>query len=164
MNTKEILIKLKDALINNALDAGDVPVYDIKEALIAEYTVAIGKDTIEYNRLFNYCSLIPDTGLNKNETISFIDRMINYSIEISNHTSVNTTELPDNIDPYEQYQTYLELSEHYKTANINQYYLCLENAYFHCKDAKTKQEIHDKMTAVKNSGHVTVKPASIVIV
>lgn len=164
MNTKEILIKLKDAIINNALDIGDVPINDIKEALIAEYTVAIGKDTIEYNRLFNYCSLIPDTGLNKNETISFIDRMINYSIEISNHTSVNTAELPDNIDPYEQYQTYLELSEHYKTANINQYYLCLENAYFHCKDAKTKQEIHDKMTAVKNSGHVTVKPASIVIV
>ena len=41
--------------------------------------------------------------------------MINYSIEISNHTSVNTTELPDNIDPYEQYQTYLKLSAHYKT-------------------------------------------------
>ena len=86
MNTKEILIKLKDAIINNALDTGDIPVNDIKEALIAEYTVAIGKDTIEYNRLLNYCSLIPDTGLNKNEAISFIDRMINYSIEISKHS------------------------------------------------------------------------------
>ena len=156
MNTKEILIKLKDAVLNNAMATNDVPIRDIKDALIAEYSVAIGKDTIEYNRLCNYCSIIPDAGLNRNETVSFIDRMINYSIEISNHTSVNNAELPDDIDPYEQYKIYLELSEQYKTTNINQYYLCLENACFHCKDDNIKQEIHDKMTAVKDSGCVTV--------
>lgn len=35
-NTKDILIKLKDATINQALPLNDLPVEDIKEAIKAE--------------------------------------------------------------------------------------------------------------------------------
>ena len=63
--------------------------------------------------------------------------MINYSASADN-ISTNDIELPDNINPDDQYLTYLNLAEHYKNNNINQYYLCIENAYYHCKEASVK--------------------------
>lgn len=162
-NTKDILIKLKDATINQALPLNDLPVEDIKEAIKAEYSISFGENSSEYDNLTQYCNRTAATFTSISDAITFLDTMINYSTSVDNISS-NNIELPDNINPDDQYLTYLNLAEQYKDNNINQYYLCIENAYYHCKEASVKDNLHNTLKAIKSSPLCTVKPVSIVII
>ena len=117
-NTKDILIKLKDATINQAVPLNDLPVEDIKEAIKAEYSISFGENSSEYDNLTQYCNRTAATFTSISDAITFLDTMINYSASADNISS-NDIELPDNINPDEQYLTYLNLAEHYKNNNIN---------------------------------------------
>lgn len=162
-NTKDILIKLKDATINQALPLNDLPVEDIKEAIKAEYSISFGENSSEYDNLAQYCNRTAATFTNISDAITFLDTMINYAASADNISS-NDIELPDNINPDDQYITYLNLAEHYKNNNINQYYLCIENAYYHCKEASVKDNLYNTLKDIKSSPLCTVKPVSIVII
>ena len=154
-NTKDILIKLKDATINQALPLNDLPVEDIKEAIKAEYSISFGENSSEYDNLTQYCNRTAATFTSISDAITFLDTMINYSTSADNISSIN---------PDDQYLTYLNLAEQYKDNNINQYYLCIENAYYHCKEASVKDNLHNTLKAIKSSPLCTVKPVSIVII
>ena len=162
-NTKDILIKLKDATINQALPLNDLPVEDIKEAIKAEYSISFGENSSEYDNLTQYCNRTAATFTSISDAITFLDTMINYSTSVDNISS-NNIELPDNINPDDQYLTYLNLAEQYKDNNINQYYLCIENAYYHCKEASVKDNLYNTLKAIKSSPLCIVKPVSIVII
>lgn len=162
-NTKDILIKLKDATINQALPLNDLPVEDIKEAIKAEYSISFGENSSEYDNLAQYCNRTAATFTSISDAITFLDTMINYSTSVDNISS-NNIELPDNINPDDQYLTYLNLAEQYKDNNINQYYLCIENAYYHCKEASVKDNLYNTLKAIKSSPLCIVKPVSIVII
>lgn len=162
-NTKDILIKLKDATINQALPLNDLPVEDIKEAIKAEYSISFGENSSEYDNLTQYCNRTAATFTSISDAITFLDTMINYSASVDNISS-NDIELPDNINPDDQYLTYLNLAEQYKDNNINQYYLCIENAYYHCKEASVKDNLYNTLKDIKSSPLCTVKPVSIVII
>ena len=64
---------------------------------------------------------------------------------------------------YKDYELYFALGEYYLTRNINQAYLCYENALFYCEDEKDKEYICNVINEVKNQG-VEVNPYSVIIV
>lgn len=92
-NTKDILIKLKDATINQALPLNDLPVEDIKEAIKAEYSISFGENSSEYDNLTQYCNRTAATFTSISDAITFLDTMINYSASADNISS-NDIELP----------------------------------------------------------------------
>jgi len=59
---------------------------------------------------------------------------------------------------------YAKLGDIYLGKNIEQAYLCYENAEYLCSDVKLKQEFSEKKNALLETGQVTVKPVSFVIV
>lgn len=64
---------------------------------------------------------------------------------------------------YKDYELYFALGEYYLNKNINQAYLCYENALFYCEDENDKKYICQVMKDVKNQG-VEVNPYSVIIV
>lgn len=88
-NTKDILIKLKDATINQALPLNDLPVEDIKEAIKAEYSISFGENSSEYDNLTQYCNRTAATFTSISDAITFLDTMINYSTSADNISSNN---------------------------------------------------------------------------
>lgn len=64
---------------------------------------------------------------------------------------------------YSDYELYFALGEYYLQKNINQAYLCYENALLYCTDNKDREYIIKVMEDVYEQG-VEVRPVSIVIV
>lgn len=64
---------------------------------------------------------------------------------------------------YSDYELYFALGEYYLSKNINQAYLCYENALFYCDNETDKEYIEGVLLDIKEKG-VNVKPYSIVIV
>lgn len=63
-----------------------------------------------------------------------------------------------------EYKIYVDLAQQYLVRNVNQAYLCYENAEYLCQDEIVKQEIRAQKEALLAEGNVTVRKASIVIV
>lgn len=64
---------------------------------------------------------------------------------------------------YKDYELYFALGEFYLHKNINQAYLCYENALFYCENDNDREYIENVITNVKENG-VSVNPFSVVIV
>ena len=64
---------------------------------------------------------------------------------------------------YRDYELYFALGEYYLSKNINQAYLCYENALFYCDNETDREYIEGVLLDLKEKG-VNVKPYSIVIV
>lgn len=64
---------------------------------------------------------------------------------------------------YRDYELYFALGEYYLKKNINQAYLCYQNALFYCDNDRDKEYIEEVMNEVKKS-EIDVKPYSIIIV
>lgn len=64
---------------------------------------------------------------------------------------------------YSDYELYFALGEYYLSKNINQAYLCYENALFYCDNETDREYIEGVLLDIKEKG-VNVKPYSIVIV
>ena len=77
--TKELLIKIKDAAIHHAISADDIPIKDIKDAVLAEYSV-IARDAAKHQdellSLYNDIESIADNEVNLSIIIHFLDKMI----------------------------------------------------------------------------------------
>lgn len=61
------------------------------------------------------------------------------------------------------YELYVILGEYYLGSNINQAYLCYENALFHCNKDEDRIIIKEVIDKLLESGEVTVRKASFVI-
>ncbi len=61
------------------------------------------------------------------------------------------------------YELYVILGEYYLSTNINQAYLCYENALFFCQNEEDKTLIADILDKLMQTGNVTVRKASFVI-
>lgn len=61
------------------------------------------------------------------------------------------------------YELYLILGQYYELTNMNQAYLCYENAYFHCAYPQDQAIIKDFMNNAKKHSTFHVVPTSIVI-
>ena len=64
---------------------------------------------------------------------------------------------------YRDYELYFALGEYYLKKNINQAYLCYQNALFYCDNDRDKEYIEEVMNEVKKA-EIDVKPYSIIIV
>lgn len=64
----------------------------------------------------------------------------------------------------DEYQFYFFLGDALAHKNLNQAYLCYENAEFLATDENFKHLVREKKNALLNSGLVTVKRASIIVV
>ena len=64
---------------------------------------------------------------------------------------------PDN------YELYVVLGEYYLETNINQAYLCYENALFYCNKNDDKEAIESIIEELEQGGNVTVRKTSFVI-
>lgn len=63
-----------------------------------------------------------------------------------------------------EYEFYEKLGDSYLNTNINQAFLCYENAEFLCHDSNYKNKLSSKLEDLKTSGKITVKPTAISIV
>lgn len=61
------------------------------------------------------------------------------------------------------YELYVILGEYYLSKNINQAYLCYENALFFCENEEDKALISDVLDKLVRTGHVSVRKTSFVI-
>ena len=61
------------------------------------------------------------------------------------------------------YELYVILGEYYLSKNINQAYLCYENAFFFCENEEDKALIADIMDKLCATGTVSVRKASFII-
>lgn len=61
------------------------------------------------------------------------------------------------------YELYVILGEYYLSKNINQAYLCYENAHFFCENDEDKALIADIMDKLRATGNVSVRKASFII-
>lgn len=61
------------------------------------------------------------------------------------------------------YELYLLLGNYYAAVNMDQAYLCYENAAFYCNNEQDMETIQSFRHAAKKSGNITVHPCSIVI-
>ena len=167
-STKELLIKIKDAALHNAIAAKDIPIRDIKDATLAEYYSIINdteKHQNELLSLYNDIEAISDNETNLDIIMHFLDKMINHLIYLDYLNVHHIPEiLPDDISPENQYIHYLELADYY--ADINQYqtYLCMENAYFYCKNESIRNNILNNMNIYKKENNININKTSIVIV
>lgn len=64
---------------------------------------------------------------------------------------------------YKNYELYYMLGIHLRTKNINQAYLCMENAEFYCDNEEDKRLIQKEMDTLSKSTEFSVRPVSIVI-
>lgn len=64
---------------------------------------------------------------------------------------------------YKDYELYFALGEYYLTKNINQAYLCYENALFYCDNETDREYIMTVMKEIEDKG-VNVKHYSIIII
>lgn len=64
---------------------------------------------------------------------------------------------------YENYELWLILGQTYEADNIDQAYLCYENALFYCKDRKDAEVIGSFLDNLKSSRGFTVNKCAIVI-
>ena len=107
-STKELLIKIKDAAYNGALPVNDIPIDDIKEAVLAEYTNNANNTTAYQTHLAELQDTImsiDNTEKNLNNILLFLDSMINHMIYLENYDNLyNKSSLPDNIEPDDEYQ------------------------------------------------------------
>lgn len=62
-----------------------------------------------------------------------------------------------------EYLVYEKLGDSYLLKNINQAYLCYENAEFLCPDEQEKQRLKNKKEELQTEGNVTVQKAAMVI-
>lgn len=166
--TKELLIKIKDAAKHGALPVNEIPINDIKEAVLAEYgntLTDITEHEVELTSLYNDIESVDNKETNLNIILQFLDNMISHIIylEKQNSTTIQT-ELPDNTSPDDQFIYYLKLADYYSDINKNQCYLCIENAYYHCKDSDIKSELFENMNTYKHDNYLNINKTSIVIV
>ena len=162
-NTNEILIKIKDATLHGQLTVNEIPITDIKELVITEAATILGNMSSDYIELKKLCNNFPNTCTDKNKIINFLDSLIAYTIKISDAALTNIIELPDNITPDDEYMYYLKLSEQY-IHNKDQYYLCLENAAYHCKNLTEKEHILTQLDEINDNTDLNIQPTSIVII
>lgn len=167
-STKELLIKIKDAAYNVALPVNDIPIDDIKEAVLAEYTNNANNTTAYQTHLAELQDTImsiDNTEKNLNNILLFLDSMINHMIYLENYDNLyNKSSLPDNIEPDDEYQYYLNLADYYSAFSSKQCCLCLENAYYHCKDTITKSLLFNKMNTYRKEHDIHINKISIIIV
>ena len=156
-STKELLIKIKDAALHNAIAAKDIPIRDIKDATLAEYYSIINdteKHQNELLSLYNDIEAISDNETNLDIIMHFLDKMINHLIYLDYLNVHHIPEiLPDDISPENQYIHYLELADYYADINPYQTYLCMENAYFHCKNESIRNNILNNMNIYKKDNN-----------
>ena len=99
-STKELLIKIKDVTIHNAISVKDIP---IKDATLAEYSSIINnvtKHQDELLSLYNDIESISDNEMNIDIIIHFLDKMINHLIHLD-YLNIHYIPkiLPDDISP-----------------------------------------------------------------
>lgn len=61
------------------------------------------------------------------------------------------------------YELYVILGEYYLSKNLNQAYLCYENALFFCNNEEDKALINEALEKLLETGEVTVRKASFII-
>ncbi len=61
------------------------------------------------------------------------------------------------------YELYFMLGNYYRERNLNQAYLCYEQALYYCKDENDAMLIKEQLDAISYSGKCEVHPASIVV-
>lgn len=61
------------------------------------------------------------------------------------------------------YELYLLLGDYYLNKNINQAYLCYEQAYFYCQDREGQKILEENMDFVKELEGFEVRPVSFVV-
>lgn len=61
------------------------------------------------------------------------------------------------------YELYVILGEYYLSKNMNQAYLCYENAHFFCENKEDKMMIEEIMDKLLSTGKVSVRKASFII-
>lgn len=61
------------------------------------------------------------------------------------------------------YELYVILGEYYLSNNINQAYLCYENALFYCNKEKDREQIEGILSELKLNPEMTVRQASFII-
>lgn len=64
---------------------------------------------------------------------------------------------------HQNYELWLTLGQIHEISNINQAYLCYENAYFYCDNEEDKAVISSFIEGTKQNDEFCVKPVSIVI-
>lgn len=64
---------------------------------------------------------------------------------------------------YKNYELWLTLGQIYELTNINQAYLCYENAYFYCDNEEDRAVILSFVEEIKQNAQFCVNPTSIVI-
>ena len=65
-------------------------------------------------------------------------------------------------NPY-NYEIYYMLGEYYKSVNMDQAYLCMEQAEYYCRQSEDLEVIHAAKEEIVQSGRCQVHPVSIVI-
>lgn len=65
-------------------------------------------------------------------------------------------------NPY-NYELYYMLGEYYKSVNMDQAYLCMEQAEYYCRQSEDLEVIHAAKEEIMQSGECMVHPVSIVI-
>lgn len=65
---------------------------------------------------------------------------------------------------YDNYELYYMLGYYYLQSNINQAYLCFQNALFYCKQSQDAAIINTDIKTLKETGRITVRVTAIIIV
>ncbi len=63
----------------------------------------------------------------------------------------------------EEYEQYERLGDFYLGKNLNQAYLCYENAAFLCNDPEYKEQLHIKIDRLKSGGFLSVRKTTFII-
>lgn len=160
----ETLSLMTKAVKEGTMNPADIPVADICYLILENEKNIFGENSIEYKNLESLSNSYISIALNKETGINFLKSMIDEAIAFESIKEKERINLPENVRPDDQFIYYLNLACDRFSNNANQAYLCLENAYYHCKSNDTKIEIKDMMDSLKESPFFCVKPVSIVIV
>lgn len=160
MNTSDMLYKIRHAVENKKMLIDYEMFSDLRQLILEEYSsYAEIIDNVEIINYVNSIITLTFSDCSADNQLMFLDKLISiadYIDEISSREYEGKR-----IDSYSDYEA---LGDTLIKENVNQSFLCYENAEFLCADFDEKQRIRKKKEQVLQDYPVEVKPVSIIIV